>query len=119
MRDPQAALIHARVATELNPALPNHWSNLGIALLRAGDAKAAAQTLEKADQMWTGSDLRRRFFLAMAYWQLGEQDKARLAYEQAVQWMDKNQPDNEDQRRFRAEAAELPGIAQPAVAARH
>ena len=32
------------------------------------------------------------FFLAMAHWQLGEKDKAREWYDQAVQWMDKNQP---------------------------
>ena len=32
------------------------------------------------------------FFLAMARWQLGEKDKAREWYDRAVQWMDKNQP---------------------------
>ena len=47
------------------------------------------------------------FFLAMAHWQLGEKDKAREWYDRAVQWMDKNQPKNEELRRFRAEAAEL------------
>ena len=34
------------------------------------------------------------FFLAMAHWRLGEKDKAREWYERAVQWMDKNQPDD-------------------------
>jgi hypothetical protein len=38
---------------------------------------------------------------------LGEKDKAREWYDRAVQWMDKNQPKNDELRRFRAEAAEL------------
>jgi hypothetical protein len=41
---------------------------------------------------------------------LGEWDKARQASEQAALWMVENQPDNEDQRRFRHAAAELVGI---------
>ena len=50
------------------------------------------------------------FFLAMAYQQLGEKEKARQWYDRAVQWMDKNQPKNEELRRFRREAAELLGV---------
>jgi hypothetical protein len=52
----------------------------------------------------------------MAYWHLGEREKARQAYEQAAQWMDENQPNDEIQRRFRNEAAQLMGIAEPADA---
>ncbi|MBI1918116.1 MAG: tetratricopeptide repeat protein, partial [Planctomycetes bacterium] len=103
LRDPQAAVAHARKAVDLEPKTPNHWSNLGVALLRAGDYKAAVETLEKADGMWKG-DHQHCFFLAMAYWKIGDKDKARRAYEQGVQWMDKNQPNNEELRRFRAEA---------------
>jgi Flp pilus assembly protein TadD len=77
---------------------------LGVALLRAGDAKAAVETLEKADKMWPGGDHQHRFFLAMAYWQVGEKEKARTAYEQGGRWMDKNQPANEKLRQFRDEA---------------
>ena len=47
------------------------------------------------------------FFLAMAQWQVGEKDKARVWYDKAVEWMEKNQPKNEELRRFRAEASEL------------
>ena len=43
----------------------------------------------------------------MAHWQLGKKDKARAWYDRAVQWMNKNQPNNRELRRFRAEAAEL------------
>ena len=43
----------------------------------------------------------------MAHWQLGEKHKARKWYDRAVAWMDKNQPKDEELRRFRAEAAQL------------
>jgi superkiller protein 3 len=114
LRDPLAALEHARIATELQPASPIFWHNLGVALLRTGDAHAAVQMLEKSNQMAAPGD-QRHFFLAMAYWQHGEQDQARQAYGQAVQWMDQHQPDNEALRRIRAEVAELLGIAEPDV----
>jgi hypothetical protein len=50
------------------------------------------------------------YFLAMAHWQLGKKDESRKWYDQAVEWMEKNQPKNEELRRFRAEAAELLGF---------
>ena len=43
----------------------------------------------------------------MANWQLGKKEEARKWYDKAVEWMEKNQPKNEELRRFRAEAAEL------------
>jgi len=51
-----------------------------------------------------GGDSTEWFFLAMAHWQMGNKEEARKRYDQAVQWMDKNQPTNEELRRFRAEA---------------
>lgn len=83
-----------------------------MALWRAGDLKTAVETLEKADRMYKDGDLPHRFFLAMAYWQIGEKDKARRAYDQAVEWMDKHQPKHEQFHRFRAEAAELLGVKE-------
>jgi hypothetical protein len=47
------------------------------------------------------------FFLAMAHWQLGEEEKARQWFDRAVQWMDKNTPKGSEFGHFRAEAAEL------------
>jgi tetratricopeptide (TPR) repeat protein/serine/threonine protein kinase len=105
-RDPKAALVHARKAVELAPKNSDNWSKLGVALLRSGDFKDAALTLEKAEQMWNG-DHQHRFFLAMAYWHLGASDKARQAYDQAALWMDKNQPNNDELRRYRVEAEQL------------
>jgi superkiller protein 3 len=106
LRDPQAAVAYAQTAVDLAPTA-NHLSNLGVALLRASDTKTAIEKLEQADRMSKDGDHFHRFFLAMAYWQIGEKDKARQTYEQGVQWMDTNQPENEELRRFRAEAEEL------------
>ena len=47
------------------------------------------------------------FFLAMLRWQQGDQKDARKLYDQAVLWMDKNQPKNEELERFRTEAEKL------------
>jgi len=52
----------------------------------------------------------RIFVLAMAHWQLGHKKEARQWYDKAVQWMDMNKPQDEELRRFRAEAALLLGI---------
>ena len=76
----------------------------------AGNWKEAVATLEKSMDLRKGGDSSDWFFLAMAHWQLGEKDKARKWFDQAAEWMDKNQPKNGELRRFRAEAAELMGI---------
>jgi hypothetical protein len=74
---------------------------------RAGEWKAAVGTLKKSMELRKGGNSEDFFFLAMAHWQLGEKDQARRWYDRAVQWMDKNDPKNDDLRRFRKEAAEL------------
>ena len=43
---------------------------------------------------------------------LGEKEEARQSYDQAVEWMEKNRPEDEELLRFRAEAAELLGIGE-------
>ena len=53
------------------------------------------------------------FFMAMAHGRLGNEHDAQKWYGQAVEWMEKNDPDDESLRRLRAEAAELLGIAEP------
>lgn len=50
------------------------------------------------------------FFLAMAHWKMGQKEEARTSNDQAVQWMENHRPNDEELRRFRAEAAELLGI---------
>jgi hypothetical protein len=54
--------------------------------------------------LWGGGDSFDWFYLAMAHWRLGNYDKARTWFVQAVQWMDKHKPQDDELRRFRAEA---------------
>lgn len=106
-RDPARALASARKAVELEPAEAGHWNTLGVAHYRNGDWMAAAEALStsvKLTEGGTGADF---FFLAMAHFQLGEEGKARTWYDKAVTWMDTNAPDDEELKRFRAEAADL------------
>jgi len=111
-RDPGRAVELAKKAVALAPKEGNHWNTLGVAHYRAGDWKAAIAALTKSMDARKGGDSFDWFFLAMAHWQQGDQEKARTWYDRAVGWMDKNQPKNEELRRFRAEAGELLGVKE-------
>jgi hypothetical protein len=52
------------------------------------------------------------FFGAMARCQLARQDEVPKWYDKAVDWMEKNQPSDEELRRFRAEVRELLGMTE-------
>jgi uncharacterized protein HemY len=78
-----------------------------VAQYRAGDWKDSITALEKSMEFRKGGDSFNWFFLAMAHWRLGEKKKAQQWFDKAVQWMDKNQPNNEELGRFRKEAEEL------------
>jgi superkiller protein 3 len=106
-RDPVRAVALAGEAVELQPQEGKYWATLGAARYRAGDWKAAIDSFEKSMERRSAGDGFDWLFLAMAHWQLGEKDKAREWYDRAVQWMDKNNPTDEELRRFRAESAEL------------
>jgi hypothetical protein len=82
-----------------------------VAYYRIGDWKNASAALEKSETLAPGrfTDIN-GFFLAMSQWQLGEKEEARKWYDKAVAWMEKNDPKNEELRRFQAEAEELLGI---------
>ena len=113
IRDPGRAVAAARKAVELEPEHGEFWNTLGVASYRAGDWKAAIAALQKAEESAPGRQLAwNAFFLAMAHWQLGEKEHARKEYEQAVSWMEKNRPRDEELLRFRAEAAELLGVRE-------
>jgi Flp pilus assembly protein TadD len=106
-RNPALAVELAHKAVELAPQDGNIWNTLGIAHYRAGNRKAAIAALDKSMDLRNGGDSDDFFFLAMAHWELGNKDEARKWYEKAVEWMEKNNPNNPELERFRAEAAEL------------
>jgi serine/threonine protein kinase/Flp pilus assembly protein TadD len=110
-RDMTEAVLLARRAVELLPTDAGSWTTLGAVYYRAGDWQAARTALEKA-QVIHGGDSFIWFFLAMVQWQLGEKEKAQTRFDEAVRWMDKNQPRNEELAHFRAEAAELMKVEQ-------
>ncbi len=101
----------ARKAVELSPTVANFWGTLGVAEYRAGDFQQAVARIEKSRQLRNGGSSYDFFFLAMANWQLGDKDEARDWYSQGLQWMQKNQTQNEELRRFQTEAEELLKIA--------
>jgi hypothetical protein len=81
---------------------------------RVGDWKRAIADLEQAIGLPKADDSANSsagFFLAMAYWQVGDVAKAREWFNKAVAWMDQGkQKDDADLKRFRVEAAELLGM---------
>ncbi len=116
-RDPVRAVALARRAVELENKDGLFWNTLGVAQYRAGDGRAALASLQRSLELRQGGDGFTWFFLAMAHWQLGEKRDACYGYNQAVRWMEKNEPAlakdpsyGEQLARFRAEAAGLLGV---------
>jgi serine/threonine protein kinase len=125
LRAPARAVELAMEVAQRRPNEANSWNTLGVAQYRAGNWKKAVSALEKSMDLYPGVDGFNCFFLAMAHWQLGKDEKtpdrervahrqeARKWYDSAVAWTEKNHPNNVELVRFRAEAAELLGIKEP------
>jgi tetratricopeptide (TPR) repeat protein len=111
-RDPGRAVQLAKRAVELAPLEGMFWNTLGAAHYRAGNCEEAIATLRKSMELRHGGDSFDWFFLALAHGQRGEQEQARKWYAEAVHWMETNQPNHEELRRFRTEAAELLGVKE-------
>jgi serine/threonine protein kinase len=108
LRDPGSAVELARKAVKFYPKMPGYLNTLGVAYYRAGQWQKSKEALEKSMRFWDGNcESFNTFFLAMVHWRQGEREEARKWYGQAVAWMEKNKPQDEELRRFRAEAAEL------------
>lgn len=109
--DPARAVMLAKKAVELAPDDGVNWSTLGTCYYRAGQWQPAVEVIDKSlkllGERYKAFNL---FFLAMAHWQLGNKELALKHNEQARQWMEKNSPNDEELRRFRAEAAALLGL---------
>jgi serine/threonine protein kinase/Flp pilus assembly protein TadD len=111
-RDVQRAV---GIATNLVASVPKcgkYWNTMGVALYRAGDWRGAIGALDRSVALqgfnsWDG------LFLAMARWQSGERAEARRLFDEALRWVDRNDPQDDELRRFRAEAAKLLLIDNP------
>ncbi len=94
---------------------------MGTSYYRTKDWKDAAEALEHAISLRNLSEVidgaviyseaaNNGFFLTMAFWQLGQKEKAREWFDKATQWMVKGKKGDSETKRFQAEAAELLGI---------
>jgi serine/threonine protein kinase/Flp pilus assembly protein TadD len=110
LRDAGRAVELARRAVELAPTNGLFWSTLGVAHYRAGTWKEAKAALDKAMRLGRPGDGCDWFFLAMASWQLGDKDEAMRCYGEAIAWLKKNRPPDEEYRRLHTEAAGLLGV---------
>jgi tetratricopeptide (TPR) repeat protein len=105
--DAARAVELAKKAVERAPGNGGYWNTLGVAQYRRGDWNAAVHALERSAELREGGDSSDWFFLAMAYWRLDDKPRAQQRYRDAVRWMERHKPDDDELRRFRAEAAEL------------
>jgi tetratricopeptide (TPR) repeat protein len=112
---PEKAVELAKKAVALEPQNGNFRNTLGVAYYRMGQWQDAVVALKKAVQLRSGGESEDWFFLAMAQQKLGDANAARQSYDRAVQWMDKNKPEDEGLQRFRAEAAALLGIKEESL----
>jgi len=114
LRDPAKALSLAEKAVAAQPNTYAYLNTLGVVYYRLGQHPKAIETLQKAIQAdKSGGNAFDFFFLAMARWQLGDKDEARKWYQKGVEWMEqKKAQDDEELRRFRAEAQGLLGIGE-------
>jgi tetratricopeptide (TPR) repeat protein len=106
-RDPAQAVLLAKKAVQRAPRSRRAFASLGVASYRTGQWKAAADALNESLRFSKSGNAASSFFLAMVNWQLGDKEQARKCYDQGVQAMQKNQPNQQELRRFRIEAAQL------------
>src|SRR5262249_31781380 len=108
LRDPAQALQLAKQAVKGAPKIGDYWNTLGAAHYRVGEWQEAGKAFKKSMELRQGDDPATDwFFLAMAHWRLGDKNEGRKWHQKAVEWMDKQQSQDEELRQFRAESAQL------------
>jgi tetratricopeptide (TPR) repeat protein len=110
-RDADRAVVVAQKVVERVPHYVGYRLTLGAAHYGRGDYRNALRALEKvvglpnqATQVNDPGASSVRFYLALAAWQLGEQEQARRWYDQAVAWLRNNELQVETTRRIRSAA---------------
>ena len=111
IRNSSRAMELADQAVRLCPAMWESWNTLGVARYRSGDWTGAKKALETALLKKKARFAFDGFFLAMTLWQLGEQDSARQLFLKSEEWRLRNEPENVELLRFRAEAEQLVGTS--------
>jgi eukaryotic-like serine/threonine-protein kinase len=90
LRDVPAALPLAKKAVQLQPKNPTYRNTLGVAYYRTGRYREAAEilhiNLQDSEDRLLAWDL---YFLAMSHQQLGETAQARLYFDWAIRWSQK------------------------------
>jgi tetratricopeptide (TPR) repeat protein len=114
-RDPRRAIELANELIRNTPKVRDVWTTLGAAHYRTGAWNDAIAALEKSEAVapgcFTAVD---GFFLAMAYWQLGDEKKGREWYAKALPRVETaSQPTRRELALVRSESAGLLGIPDP------
>jgi tetratricopeptide (TPR) repeat protein len=107
LRNPAQAVELARKAVERAPKAGGMWNTLGVAEYLAGAWHEGIEALSRSMELTSGGEANDWLFLAMAHWQRGDKDKARCWYDKAIQRIERNESQDDELRRFRAEAAAL------------
>ena len=101
----------AERAVQRAPKVGSYRNTLGVARYRAGDNTGALEALDQSMELGSGGNAYDWLFLAMAHRQLEDETSARAWYDKAVAWMEKHKPDDEELKRYRAEAEEVLGLS--------
>ncbi|MBI3408960.1 MAG: protein kinase [Planctomycetes bacterium] len=104
------AVAFARQAVSRQPQTGAFWNTLGVACVRAGDWKGAVESLNKSMALRKGGDAYDWFFLAMAYWRLGDHRQAHEWYAKGAEATETVRPEHEELLDYKAEAQTMLGI---------
>jgi eukaryotic-like serine/threonine-protein kinase len=113
--DRKRAIELAAEAVRIAPDHAGYSYTLGVAHYRAGNWTAAIEAhrstlrLRRPGSPETGFT---ELYLALAHWKRGDRAEARQWFDQADQWVEKNQPDNKGLHRFRSEVAGELGVKE-------
>jgi serine/threonine protein kinase/Flp pilus assembly protein TadD len=110
LRDPETALECTKKALEQNPRAAGCWEAQGAALYRVGNYTDAVTALENSITLSSRPRNDASYFLAMAYFQLGDKERSLSLFDEVRRRMARER--TPDLRGFAAEAARLLGVTE-------